>query len=256
MITAGIDLAASPATTGLAVLSGPRILELAVGADDRAVVDACNRHRAVKVGIDCPLGWPRAFVAMLADAAAPPPAGSVADRDRLAYRDTDRWVRTHAAPLRPLSVSADRIAHAAFRCTGLLPHLEQPVDRTGHGRVVETYPAGSLLRWGLPFRRYKGTDGRAFREQIVDALAAVLDVDPHREALVSSDHALDAVVAALTARAAALGHATLPGGAELAIAADEGWIALPTTPLGRLAEPLGPSSDKGAPAPTDWSKPC
>jgi predicted nuclease with RNAse H fold len=241
VITAGIDLAASPATTGLAVLSGRRILELDVDVDDRAIVDACDRRAAVKIGIDCPLGWPRAFVAMLADPASPPPAASVADRDRLAYRETDRRVRTLAPPLRPLSVSADRIAHAAFRCAGLLPRLGQPVDRTGRGRVVETYPAGSLRRWGLPFRRYKGADGQGAREQIVDALAAVLDVAPHRRLLTGSDHALDAVVAALTARAAVLGKATLPGPDELAVARDEGWIALPTCEL----DDLGGDADPG-----------
>lgn len=229
MITAGVDLAASPATTGVAVLSGSRILDLAVGVDDDALV--AMTAAATKIGIDCPLGWPRAFVAMLADPSSPPRAGDVADRDLLAYRDTDRWVRATAAPLRPLSVSADRIAHAAFRCAALLPRLERPVDRTGHGRVVETYPAGSLLRWGLPFRRYKGADGRALREQIVDALTAVLDVAPRRAELVGSDHALDAVIAALTARAAALGLATLPGDAELGAAREEGWIALPTAEL-------------------------
>lgn len=240
MITAGVDLAASPATTGVAVLSGRRVLALEVGADDDTLV--AITVDAARIGIDCPLGWPRDFVAMLADPTTPPPAGSVAERDRLAYRETDRWVRAHAAPLRPLSVSADRIAHAAFRCAALLPRLVQPVDRTGHSRVVETYPAGSLMRWGLPFRQYKGADGRVLREQIVDALAVVLDLDRHRDTLVGSDHALDAVVAALTARAAALGLATLPTAAELAVARDEGWIALPTGPL---VEVCGDSKETG-----------
>jgi hypothetical protein len=51
-----------------------------------------------------------------------------------------------------------------------------------------------------------------------------------------SDHALDAVLAALNARAAALGRATTPAtGAIAEAAATEGWIALPTCALDGLA---------------------
>jgi hypothetical protein len=48
------------------------------------------------------------------------------------------------------------------------------------------------------------------------------------------DDALDAVIAALTARAAAKGLLTRPGPGDTA-APTEGWIALPTIPLAALA---------------------
>jgi hypothetical protein len=51
-----------------------------------------------------------------------------------------------------------------------------------------------------------------------------------------SDHALDAVVAAITARCAAIGLATRPDGDQLAAARTEGWIALPTAPLEAACE--------------------
>ena len=54
--------------------------------------------------------------------------------------------------LTPLSVSADRIAHVAFRCVVLLAKLDAadaPVDRSGSGPVAEVYPAASLHSWGL-----------------------------------------------------------------------------------------------------------
>jgi Protein of unknown function (DUF429) len=54
--------------------------------------------------------------------------------------------------LTPLSVSADRIAHVAFRCAVLLAKLDAadaPVDRSGSGPVAEVYPAASLHSWGL-----------------------------------------------------------------------------------------------------------
>nr|WP_276611049.1 DUF429 domain-containing protein [Kineococcus siccus] len=57
------------------------------------------------------------------------------------------------------------------------------------------------------------------------------------EACAASDDAFDAVVAALTARAAAVGAATRPAQGQRAAAAREGWIALPTGPLADLAHP-------------------
>lgn len=76
-------------------------------------------------------------------------------RRQLAFRRTDEPVRA-ATGLVPLSVAADRIAHPAMRCAGLLARLAlegQPVDRSGSGVVVEVYPAASLKQWGLPHRR-------------------------------------------------------------------------------------------------------
>jgi hypothetical protein len=46
-----------------------------------------------------------------------------------------------------------------------------------------------------------------------------------------SDHALDAVIAGLTARASFLGLATQPSKEQAEVAAIEGWIALPTSNL-------------------------
>src|SRR6185312_1661333 len=60
--------------------------------------------------------------------------------------------------LTPLSVSADRIAHVAFRCAVLLAKLDAadaPVDRSGSGPVAEVYPAASLHGWGLTCSSYK-----------------------------------------------------------------------------------------------------
>ena len=105
VITAGIDLAASPATTGLAVLSGRRIVELAVGVDDDALVTACDGHGAVKIGIDSPLGWPRAFVAMLADPAVTA-AGRERRRSRPARLPRHRPLGTR---LRPAPAAAQRL---------------------------------------------------------------------------------------------------------------------------------------------------
>jgi len=163
MLTAGVDLAAEPARTALAVVDwdGERaaITELIRGAGDDAILAALAR--AAKAGIDCPLGWPNAFVAFVADHRAGHvtiPAGLTGQqwRRRLAWRLTDEAMRTETS-LIPLSVAADRIGHAAMRCAGLLAQLArqgQPVDRCGGGVVVEVYPA-ALSRSSLPGQRLR-----------------------------------------------------------------------------------------------------
>lgn len=239
MIVAGIDLAASPLNTAMAVLDGARVREVVVGVDDDTIVDAL--HDVTKIGIDCPLGWPQAFVDFINAQAAGadlPPAGTVADRAPLTYRVTDLRVARDHPPLRPLSVSADRIAHAAFRCAPLFARLDPTRDRSGHGRIAETYPAGSLFTWDLPYRGYKGTPGSSVREQIITGLSGIVDIGEHRAVCLASDHALDAVVAALSAAATAAGAATLPVADEHDVARAEGWITLPTCTLDILASIL------------------
>jgi hypothetical protein len=144
LITVGVDLSAVPekqrwcGSTGSP--SGARVRDLVVGATDELITQAVME--ADKAGIDCPLGWPEKFVEFISvhhtgNVVVP---AEVAGRDwrrTLAYRATDKAVRdiTH---LVPLSVAADRIAHTAMRCAGLLAqlaHKGQPVDRCGTGVV-------------------------------------------------------------------------------------------------------------------------
>ena len=59
-------------------------------------------------------------------------------------------------------------------------------------------------------------------------------VRDHEEPCRRSDHALDAVVAALTAQAAVQDQVCRPAERELPAARTEGWIAIPTAPLAAL----------------------
>jgi hypothetical protein len=67
MRTVGVDLAAEPVNTAIAVIewqrAGARVAAVTIPADDDAVL----RHveGADKVGIDCPWGWPDSFVEFL-----------------------------------------------------------------------------------------------------------------------------------------------------------------------------------------------
>ncbi len=154
--TVGIDLASRAPLTAAARIGwsvgGGRLTFLESDLDDAALVTLARGEGVRKVAIDAPFGWPEAF----ADAVSSytlrgrwrPPAAS------LVYRVTDEYVRTETKQI-PLSVSADRIAHTAFRCARLLTTLAAPatVDRSGDGLAVEVYPAAALRRLGLALRR-------------------------------------------------------------------------------------------------------
>lgn len=249
MPTAGVDLAAAPANTALAVVEwsvdgSAAVTELAAGVDDDAIVELIGRvtRAGGRTGIDCPLGWPERFVEFLLahrDGTAPTDLGTPDARRPLLFRRTDLAVI--AAGHRPLSVAADRIAHPAVRVAGILARLSEPgcpVDRSGQGSVVEVYPAAALRHWGLTSRAYKGTANAGARSGLVGNLLATIPwlrvSGGQRELLRRSDHALDALVSALVARAVVIGAATVPPAADAAVAAIEGWIALPTTALDLL----------------------
>jgi len=240
VLTVGVDLAAEPEGTAVARvewLAGRAVVrDVLWGADDSAVLAALAE--AGKAGIDCPLGWPDAFVAFIVahqGGLAPIPQG-IADRGwrrSLAMRLTDLVVRQETR-LTPLSVSADRIGHVAMRCACLLALFAQQghdVDRGGSGKIVEVYPAASLKTWGLPYRGYKRPGDTQALGKLVDELqgaAPWLDLGDADFLCRRRHDAVDAVIAALTARAANRELTLRPRTREEAAAAStEGWIAIP-----------------------------
>lgn len=220
-----------------------RLLAADLGTDDHDIMRAVNG--AAKVGIDCPVGWPDAFVDFLVgyrDGQVPPVtgAGGPVWRQQLVNRRTDLFVRTMVG-LTPLSVAADRIAHVALRCAALLARLEAAgttVDRAGQGVVVEVYPRASLKRWNLlPQQSYK----QPARPEVAAALLAALtsaapwlDLGDCASAVSGSHDVLGALIAALTARAALQGLTYQPDELHRAAADTEGWIAVPCFGLDEL----------------------
>lgn len=239
MQTLGIDLAAQPEKTGVAQLQWAagkaRVIELLVGASDEMLLQAIAT--ASKTGIDCPLGWPQEFVAFVSkhqDSHVVVKPGLAADwRRRLSYRVTDLHVKSTVPGIQGLSVSSDRIGVTTMRCAALMSQLAAlgaPVVRTGSGPVAEVYPAASLVRWGFSHKGYKGSKAKSRRSQLVDELlfaAPWLDLGSHEDQCRASDDALDAVLASLTARAAALGLTEPIPDKDQRAAEIEGWIALP-----------------------------
>ncbi|MEU8085753.1 DUF429 domain-containing protein [Micromonospora sp. NPDC049101] len=247
MLTLGVDLAAADKRTAMAAvewLPGRAVVrDLVLDVSDARIVEA-GEH-VDKVGLDCPLGWPEPFVALVQAHRLGHVAVADGDgaqwRRGLAYRLTDAVVREETGII-PLSVSADRIAHAAFRCAGLLAMLAiagHDVDRGGGGIVVEVYPAAALYRWGLAHRGYKGRGQHVQHADLVTALreaAPWLELGAFEGLCRRSHDAFDSVIAALNARAAAIGKAVQPSDEQRTVARVEGWIALPTGPLSDLID--------------------
>lgn len=246
MITVGVDLAAEPKGTALAVIAWSQeaatLVSLKLGVADDAIVEVTKT--ADKVGIDCALGWPVEFIEFLNRQARAGGDGDLIDgsidaRRRLAYRETDR--RVHATTGRwPLSVSTDRLGLTAIRCAGLLSKMQLEgieVDRSGAGKVVEVYPGAALRIWGFETKGYR-TSADIRRELLahLKGLAPWFSFGPHIDLIVESCDAFDAVIAALATRAAALNLYEKPSAQLLAQAKIEGWIALPALDLTALIQ--------------------
>jgi predicted nuclease with RNAse H fold len=245
MLTLGIDLSADDRRTAACTIAWHdgrgEVRPPETGLDDLAL-----RERIAGVlagggwaGIDAPFSWPVSFREALAGHDRD--GGWPADwrHPRHQFRATDLFVA--ACARRPLSVSTNLIGVTAMRAARVLQEVGDErgrrLDIAGADRVVEVYPAGSLVAWGGPAlgldpRGYKNGPGAPARRGAL--VAALCDRDwlaidrAAREACERSDHVLDALVAALATRAAARGLTRPPLTAEQrALAPVEGWIHVP-----------------------------
>lgn len=240
---AGIDFAAAIDRTAIVELEwesdGILISGVRVGADDSAVGDAMDRAEAA--GVDVPFGWPDGFVDAIVghrqhEFVVPVDSGREWRRP-LTYRLTDLDVVDRLG-IYPLSVSADRIGHAALRWAAIAARSAEsgrPIARDGASGVFEVYPAASLRTWQLGPTTYKGKSRDGARSALLDQIAGELVSlrwGGWRGVLVSNDDAFDAFVCALTARAAQRGDSMPPK--DVDAARREGWIHLPLSGLNTL----------------------
>jgi predicted nuclease with RNAse H fold len=255
LVTLGVDLAGSVRRTSVCRVEwgdgDPGVEFLEPASDDELVAAVLA---ADKTGLDCPLGWPAAFVALVGahhsrSALAPraryqPCADGRPGLDSLRFRLTDdlTWKATAMRP--PLSVSTDLLGVVALRAAYLLGTLDAEgarVPRDGSGLLAEVYPAGALRQWRIVANgSYKNGRPEAAdtRQVILDALEHGLGrpfTDAVRVRCRRSHDDLDALVCALVARAVLAGstrHPRTPQ--ETASAEAEGWIHLPQNPLAEL----------------------
>lgn len=248
MRTVGVDLSSSSKRTALVAVEwssdGALVGEPAIGLEDGELLQRLGN--ADWVGIDAPFGWPFEMASAVFEYLKGGP-WCCEDKDVFRYRRTDRFVRDKVladtgSKLTPLSVSSDRIALTARRLAWL---REQAYgrsgvrfDRAGYDQILEVYPIAALLIWGLQRGAYKTSrrvDRRRAERQARDALVGSIEdrascvawAPGAREACVESDDALDSVLAALVARAAALGLTFAPPSVDVEAAKSEGWIHLP-----------------------------
>ena len=199
MITVGVDLAASARNTAACEIhwySDHAVVErVDTTVDDAAFLALLETlPESGRLGLDCPLGWPVAFVSAVRahHDHAPWPARGRPDRAELVWRATDRWIRQRGGRW-PLSVSTDRIGVTALRAAYLLDACEAAggtVDRSGvTGPLVEVYPAVARRLWAMESVRS------------IDEVEARLPIrfndSAARLACQASEHVFDAMVSAL-----------------------------------------------------------
>lgn len=237
----GVDLAAEPKRTGLAILvdrdSRIEIESVHVGATDEDVLTAIAA--STKAGVDVPFGWPRRFAELVeghrTDTLQAPSDTGPDWRREVLFRATDAEVRRTVGKT-PLSVAADKIAYPAIRWAGIAARLRErgmPVPPDGSGIACEVYPDAALAAWGLAHVRYKGKEAADSRRMLIEEISERLprlDWTHHRDTCAADDNALDAVIAAVVARHVAIGHAVPPPSHLAELAAEEGWIWVPETP--------------------------
>ncbi len=226
MITLGIDLSSMPEDTATCRIRWEADRALAeppqLGCTDEQL-DALIQT-ADAIGIDAPFGWPAEFAAAVNEWKSP--VWNAEIRDSLRFRQTDLWIHDQFN-LAPLSVSSDRIALPAMRAMALL-RRHGVHDRSGDGRFYEVYPAGSLKVGGMPNKGYKKPKDRHRRDAILKALRQAMPWLIAPDDCAASADGLDALVAALTARAAAQNLTHCPPSDQAEMARREGWIHLPS----------------------------
>ena len=240
MISAGIDLAAEPKGTALALIefssNKAKLTFLEQGLDDQALIT--NTHNADKVGIDCAFGWPIKFSQFIAKhqdlKSADLIDGGMDYRRELSFRETDREIRRLTGRW-PLSVSTDRLGLTAIRCAGLLSKYQAngiEIDRAGSKLLVEVYPGATLRNWKFDTTGYRiNPEARASLLEQLELQAPWLDLSSFRTQMIESADCFDAVIAALAARVVYLGKYNKPTSEQLERARVEGWICLPSSIL-------------------------
>lgn len=221
-------------TVWIAALEGPRLADLrpvqkldgdSHPFDNLVALLGEGRYRAA--AIDAPFCLPAAHMPpgghaqLLRDIAQLPAA---ADRPFPRGADLVAYATTHAplASAKPSRLT-ERQHHAtrstlwngsrpgapfAAACLTLIARSQRPIWpwKDAPGMLVETFPAAQLKAWGLPNTGYADDEGRPIRAKIITRLEdkqhLMIAPDDRRDMLRSAD-ALDAVLAAFGAKAAA-----------------------------------------------------
>lgn len=246
--TWGLDLSTTPANSAAVALrwDGRMASVDAVHEplDANGIIELITRTGDEPWGVDVPFGWPDAFVALMADRHTQSlPQSLLPAKDdwagwrtrTIAQRRTDAFLTHHEqVRTRPLPAAFQMLGSTAAMWVLVEADLATrgvEIDRSGlSGRVFETYPRAALAAWG--HRQQGKTDLAA-----LEAHFQFLRVDARGRAALGNDHACDALVCALVARARELGRTLGPPEGDLAAARREGWIHVSVQPPSGLTDP-------------------
>ena len=193
---------------------------------------------SVLLALDAPLGWPDDLSKALLNHEAGKAFPLLTDKDgdhRFFRRRTDQEV-ADAYKKTPLDVGADRIARTALAALRLLEAISGVAMAWTPGELepgtfaIEVYPAATLRALGLSASKTKNyklpTDvGREVRGQLLDSLKATVDgLEVHREKVLATDHAFDALVCVMAASHFLSGAVVAPSDEHEKLARREGWI--------------------------------
>jgi hypothetical protein len=225
-----------------------------------------------------PFGWPDAMLDAISRYSETGRWPVDVPADRVRFRETDRFVRRLLGDccqdVAIVPATSREATLAAWRCARLLTlhgdRTGRDLDRIGvpapsgmdgapdppRGKVpfppagvIEAHVPATLAAWGFPHDGYRAADqaesarARDRREVILDQLEDeagwLLLPDDARESCLTCDDALEALVAAFVACAAATDMTIKPTVEQRGAAQREGWIHLPW--LGSLTD-LAPAT--------------
>jgi hypothetical protein len=242
--TWGLDLSTNPSSTAAVALEWtPRnavVVDVRQPLDAAAIVDLIAENED-PWAVDVPFGWAEPFAEMithhhqgpLPNTLMPAPdEWAVWRKQHIALRQTDLFIRDHPATrVRPLPAAFQLLGATAAMWALIESQLAGRgvfIDRSGSsGRICETYPRAALAAWG-----HRGI-GKASLDALQDRFPWV-SMAPSLRASFDNDHARDALVCALVARARQIGATLLPDPAQAAAAEREGWIHVSTIDPRRL----------------------
>lgn len=233
----GMDCATDVKNVGLAmgVYSNSDIVlfETKFGSDGNSIAeiikDWIRIDDKVILAIDAPLGWPED----LGNSLCYHIAGQTLsiDSNLLFRRETDRFIKKTLGK-QPLDVGADRIARTAYAALKIIGELQIAInnkiemawnpEKINEFSVIEVYPAATLQCYGILNSGYKEKERKAEREDILNGLGKVMEIQCDSKHMILSADVLDSTVCLLAAKDFLNGDVYFPNDFEKA--KKEGWI--------------------------------
>jgi hypothetical protein len=252
MRVAGLDWGTQRAKRCIVVLertsTALRVAEILDRPSDQALAAWLPSAGVEALAVDTPFGWPRVFADYVAQH-TPSTTASPPTPSRFRFRETDlaakRAMHALGTAREPLSVSSNLIALSARAwaevvvTNGWAELVDLGLGAKARPKIIEVYPALSIVAFGLSAAGYKGKamEGsavRAARAKLVTGLLELFALDlPDDEVFIGgADEPVDALVAALTALVFEGGAAgwdiARPPPDLIEAVRREGWIFYPT----------------------------